>query len=129
MAFYLLFACGVLGGILGGMGMGGGTLLIPLLTLAGVPQNIAQGLNLLSFLPMSVPALAVHARNGLLDKKGLAWIVLPALLFSAAGAFAAAYLPAAVLRRGFGAFLLALSVVPLRAGLKKPEKIRKKFSA
>ena len=33
MSFYLFFLCGVLGGVLGGMGMGGGTALIPLLTL------------------------------------------------------------------------------------------------
>ena len=49
MAFLLLALCGFAGGLLGGMGMGGGTALIPLLTLAGVPQAAAQGVNLLSF--------------------------------------------------------------------------------
>ena len=37
MAFFLFFLCGIAGGVLGGMGMGGGTALIPLLTvLCGV---------------------------------------------------------------------------------------------
>ena len=47
MAFLTLFLCGVAGGLLGGMGMGGGTALIPLLTLFGVPQAAAQGVPLL----------------------------------------------------------------------------------
>lgn len=124
MAFYLLFVCGVLGGVLGGMGMGGGTALIPLLTLlCGVEQGVAQGVNLLSFLPMSVIALTVHAKNGLLETRGLAYLVAPALLFSLGGAFAAAYLPGAVLRKAFGLFLVILSVFPFASALKS----RKKF--
>ena len=74
MSFYLFFACGLLGGILGGMGMGGGTALIPLLTLlCGVTQTAAQGVNLLSFFPMAALALSVHAKNGLLQREGRAF--------------------------------------------------------
>lgn len=120
MSFYLLFLCGVLGGILGGMGMGGGTLTIPLLTLlCGLEQGVAQGANLLSFLPMSLVALSVHAKNGLLSAKGLLWIVLPALLFSALGAFFAARLPAPLLRKAFGFFLIGLSAFPFSSLRKK----------
>lgn len=44
--------------------MGGGTLLIPLLTLGlDVPQQTAQLLNLLTFIPMSAFALIVHAKT------------------------------------------------------------------
>lgn len=114
MSFYLLLVCGIAGGILGGMGMGGGTALIPLLTLlCGVEQGIAQGVNLLSFLPMSLIALTVHAKNGLLEKDGLVFLILPALLLSGAGALVAAYLPAAVLKRGFGVFLVILAFFQL----------------
>jgi len=110
MAFILFAVCGFLGGILGGMGMGGGTALIPLLTIfCGVQQNVAQGLNLLSFLPMSLFALAVHAKNGLLVKDKIWWIVLPALVFSVLGSLCAAFLPARALRSGFGVFLIVLS--------------------
>ena len=52
MSFYLYFLAGIAGGIPGGMGMGGGTALIPLLVLlCGAEQGVAQGINLLSFLP------------------------------------------------------------------------------
>ena len=71
MAFLLLLACGFAGGLLGGMGMGGGTALIPLLTLIGVDQAAAQGVNLVSFLPMAALALTVHAKAGLVRGGGL----------------------------------------------------------
>ena len=55
---------GVVGGIIGGMGMGGGTLLIPLLTaFTSLDQHYAQAVNLLAFIPMSVVALIVHIKK------------------------------------------------------------------
>ena len=126
MKFYLYFLSGIVGGLLGGMGMGGGTLLIPILTLlCGVPQGVAQGVNLLSFLPMSWIALTVHAKGGRLEKRGLLWITAPALVFSGLLAFAAAYLPSAALRKGFGFFLIILSVFPFSSALKSPKKQKK----
>ena len=93
------------------MGMGGGTALIPLLTiLCGVEQSAAQGINLLSFLPMAALALSIHAKNGLLEKQGILPMILPALLFSVLGSLLAAYLPQEALRKGFGVFLVILSL-------------------
>ena len=66
----LLIIIGLLGGVIGGMGMGGGTLLIPLLTIfAGMEQHAAQALNLIAFVPMSVVALGIHIKNKLVDFK------------------------------------------------------------
>lgn len=120
MAFYLFFLAGIAGGLLGGMGMGGGTVLIPLLTIfCGVEQGAAQGVNLVAFLPMSVLALTVHAKNGLLEKEGLFWIIAPALLFSVLGSLLAVVLPAAVLKKGFGAFLVILSFFQFAAAFRQ----------
>ncbi len=120
MAFLLLFLSGLFGGVLGGMGMGGGTALIPLLTLlCGLPQAAAQGINLLSFLPMSFLALSVHAKSGLVKKRGLLLLILPALLFSALFALFAGMLPSSALKKGFGAFLILLSFLPLKGALSK----------
>lgn len=111
MSFIVFLLCGIAGGVLGGMGMGGGTLLIPLLTkVCGVAQSAAQGVNLLCFLPMSAIALSVHAKNGLLRKEGLLFLTVPAFVFSALASVAAAYLPEAALSKGFGLFLTVLSV-------------------
>jgi uncharacterized membrane protein YfcA len=112
MSFYLYLLLGFLGGIPAGMGMGGGTVTIPLLVLVGgVEQKVAQCANLFAFLPMSAGALKMHAENGLLETKGVLWGILPALALSALGVWAAAVLPSAILRKAFGVFLIGLAVV------------------
>ena len=120
MRFYLYLILGFVGGIPAGMGMGGGTLTIPLLTmLGGVEQKLAQSANLFAFLPMSIGALKVHADNGLLKTEGVFWIILPALLLSGLGAFLTSLLPSEILRKGFGVFLIFLSVITLVKKSKK----------
>ena len=67
---------GIIGGVLGGMGMGGGTLLIPLLTIfLNLPQKEAQAINLIAFLPMSIIALILHYKNKLLKFKNVGYVV------------------------------------------------------
>ena len=108
------------------MGMGGGTVTIPLLVLVGgVGQKVAQCANLFSFLPMSIGALKTHADNGLLRTKGVLWTIIPALALSALGASLASVLPAQVLRRGFGVFLIGLSAVGFYRGLFVTAKAKK----
>ena len=65
---YVWLAVGaVLSGIVGGMGMGGGTLLIPVLTIFfKFNQQNAQGINLLVFIPMSIVAVIIHMKNNLI---------------------------------------------------------------
>ena len=105
------------------MGMGGGTVTIPLLILVGgVEQKIAQSANLFSFLPMSAFALRVHAEgalrvhadNHLLKTEGIGWMIVPALAFSVLGTLVAYWLPSDILRRSFGVFLMILSVFQFR---------------
>lgn len=97
--------------MLGGMGMGGGTVLIPALTIIlGVEQHAAQATNLIAFLPMALFTLKVHKENGLLKTKGLLWIVIPAIVTSVLAGFLASLLPSDILKKLFGAFLVALAV-------------------
>ena len=120
MSFYLYLALGFLGGIPAGMGMGGGTVTIPLLVLVGgVEQKIAQCANLFSFLPMSVGALKTHMENGLVEKEGILWVIIPALLLSALGATLAATLSSETLKKSFGAFLVGLAFVGFYRALKE----------
>lgn len=97
-------------GLLGGMGMGGGTVLIPALTIfLGVEQHVAQAANLLAFLPMALISLKIHSANGLINSRGALFIILPAVALSVGGAFLASVTPASMLRRLFGGFLIALA--------------------
>ncbi len=121
MIFYLYVLLGFLGGIPAGMGMGGGTVTIPLLVLVGrVGQKLAQSANLFAFLPMSALALKTHAENGLLQTRGIWWSILPALLTASVGALIATSLPSELLQKGFGAFLIVLAGLSFyNAGVKK----------
>lgn len=112
MSFYLYMILGFLGGIPAGMGMGGGTVTIPLLVLiGGVEQKLAQCANLFAFLPMSGFAIKTHIDNKLVRTEGITWLILPALAFSLLGSILATWLPSVLLRKAFGAFLLVLAVI------------------
>lgn len=111
MSFILYLIAGFLSGLLGGMGMGGGTVLIPALTaVLNVEQHVAQSTNLIAFLPMSAFSLKVHKDRGLLKTDGVLWIVIPALLTSVVFGLLATALPAQILRKLFGVFLILLAV-------------------
>ena len=119
MRFLVWLTAGIAGGVLGGMGMGGGTVLIPILTIfCGVPQHMAQSVNLLTFLPMSALSLRVHAQNGLLDTKGALWMMVPATILSALGAVFVQGVASGALRVGFGIFLCLLSLYQFYGGWK-----------
>ena len=111
MSFIIVMSISFAAGLLGGMGMGGGTILIPALTIfLGIEQHAAQAANLLAFLPMALISLKIHSGNGLIKARGALWIIIPAVALSLGGAFLAAYTPSALLRRMFGAFLIALAI-------------------
>ena len=55
---------GIVSGIISGAGMGGGTILIFLLSFVmGVEQHIAQATNLIFFIPTSIVAIIVNLKN------------------------------------------------------------------
>ena len=120
---YVYFAlAGLAGGLLGGMGMGGGTVLIPLLSIfMNVDQHAAQALNLISFLPMAVVALVIHFKNGLVEYKKSLFVIVPALIFAVLGCFAAKNTEGELLGKLFGGFLAALSVFQFCSVFRKEE--------
>lgn len=107
----LLVLAGIAAGALGGMGMGGGTILIPVLTIFfGAEQKQAQAINLVAFIPMAIASLIVHVKNKRVETKGILWIIIPATVLSLAGSMVAQAINGEILKRIFGGFLLLLSV-------------------
>ena len=101
-------------GVLSGFGVGGGTLLLVYLTtFAGVDQHLAQGINLLSFLPAALSALPAHWKNGYVKRQALLPAILAGLLLSGGAAWLATGLDTGVLRRAFGGFLIVLGLYEL----------------
>ena len=61
---------GIVSGIITGTGMGGGTILIALLTLIrGLDQHVAQATNLVFFVPTSIVAIIMNIKNKNVDIK------------------------------------------------------------
>ena len=102
---------GFLTGILSAWGIGGGTLLLLVMTLfLGVDQLTAQGINLLYFLPTAAMALVQHRKNGLLDRPLLRSATPWGVPAAALGAWAATAVDVEILKKPFGVFLLAAGV-------------------
>lgn len=118
MTIFLLILFGFLAGVVGGMGMGGGTVLVPLLSFLDLPQKTIQAINLISFLPMCCVALIFHAKNKLIQTKHIWWLIVPAIIFAVAGAFVADIADNRILRICFAAFLIAVGVWQLVVAIK-----------
>lgn len=119
--FYILF--GLIGGIFGGMGMGGGTLLIPLLSIfLGMEQSLCQGINLLSFLVMALFSLFIHMNNNLLRFDGIIPLILGGTFFSILGSLIATTMDGKILKILFGVFLCILGIFQFIKVFKKQEK-------
>ena len=105
---------GFVSGIFGGLGMGGGTVLIPMLTIfLGIEQKTAQGINLLAFVIMAIFSLMIHIKNGYVETKGLFFIIFGGVIFSCGGAFIAILMPSSLLRIFFGVFLCFLAILEM----------------
>ena len=111
MAWPISLLAGAVTGVLSGFGIGGGTLLLIYMTaFAGVPQNLAQGVNLLYFLPTAATALPAHIKNGYIDRQTVWPAVLAGLAGTALAAWAATGLDVELLHRCFGGFLIVVGL-------------------
>ena len=118
MTTFLLILFGFLAGIIGGMGMGGGTVLVPLLSFLDLPQKTIQAINLVSFVPMCCVALAFHAKNKLIQKDNVWWLIVPAIILAVVGALVADSADNKVLRLCFAVFLIAVGTWQLIVAIK-----------
>ena len=105
------FLAGAAAGVLSGFGIGGGTLLLLYMnTFAGLDQHLAQGINLLYFLPTAATALPSHLKNGFVEKRVILPAVLAGLVGTGLAAWAATSLDVGLLRRFFGVYLTYIGV-------------------
>ncbi len=120
----LVIFLGFLAGIIGGMGIGGGTILIPsLVFFVGVKQQVAQSVSLLSFIPAAIVALVIHFRHKSIEKKLVLRLILFGCIGTLIGAFLAVNLNSELLKKGFGIFLFIMGIYELTSKCKnKTEK-------
>lgn len=98
------FVAGAVGGVLG---VGGGIVFVPALTVGlGVPQTVAQGTSLAAIVPTSLVGAITADREGNVLRSRVVWMGVLAAIGAVAGAVLALALPTGVLARVFGAFLI-----------------------
>ena len=104
----------ILSGVFAGMGMGGGTFLIPLITLLmNVKMEVAQCINLLVFVPMAIVDIIIYSKKKLIDFKNWWIISVPAVIVSTIGALVAFKLSSNILKIIFGSFIGLIGIVQI----------------
>lgn len=97
----------LVGAFAGLLGVGGGTILVPILVLAeGYPQHLAQGVSLLMILPTGVVGGLSHARHGHVIRSILPGLMAGGAIGALGGALLAHRIPDVGLSRLFAIFLL-----------------------
>jgi uncharacterized protein len=120
--YVALVAFGVLVGVMSGLlGVGGGTLVVPFLTLAvGLSQHSAEATSLVVILPTAIAGSLALRRHGLGDLGVAIRLGMVGAVGSVLGALLALALPGSTLRVVFAAFIgivgLRLAYDGLRPG-------------
>ena len=102
---------GVISGIVSGTGMGGGTILIFLLTFfCGIEQHIAQATNLIYFIPTAISAIIVNYKNKNIDVKLATYISGCGIIGAIIGSIISVNIQVGTLRKLFGIFLIFIAI-------------------
>ena len=110
MDLYMIISS-LLAGILGSMGFGGGSvLIIYLVNVHGLPQKMAQGINLVFFIPCALLSVIAYKKRGLLKIRQTLPITAFAIFGAIIGFVILKFLPTYILSKLFGAFLLTFGL-------------------
>ena len=111
---------GLVSGIVSGTGMGGGTILIFLLTFfMGIEQHMAQATNLIFFIPTSIVAILVNIKNKNVDLKLAIIISIFGILGAIIGANISLHTDVNILKKCFGVFLAIVAINEIYSIVKK----------
>lgn len=101
---------GAIAGTVTGLGMGGGTVLILLLSVFNnIDQHVAQATNLIFFIPTSIAAIIVNAKQKNINYKLARIIILFGILGAILGAIIAQHIDSYRLKKYFGFFIILIA--------------------
>lgn len=104
-------AISIISGIISGLGQGGGSILILLLSLfMNIQQQTAQGINLLFFVPTAIIATVINLRQKCIDFKTGIIIGSCGIIGAIIGAKVSINTNSEVLKKYFAIFLLCIAI-------------------
>jgi len=119
--YYILVS--ILSGVFAGMGMGGGTFLIPMLSLFfGIEQILCQSTNVICFVVLAIFCFIVYIKNKLIDFKILLCVAIPATAISFFSSLFALKLDSEILHISFAIFILIIGILSLVQNIKQLKK-------
>lgn len=102
---------GIISGIVTGLGMGGGTILILLLSLfMGLEQHIAQATNLVFFIPTAIAAILTNLKQKNIDLKLAINISFFGIIGAIIGAIISNNISSQNLKKYFAIFILVIAL-------------------
>ena len=112
---------GFFSGIIGAMGLGGGAVLIIYLAVfTNTKQFLAQGINLIFFIPIGLLAVLIYAKQKKIKWKTTIPIALGGLLGAAGGMIVTGLLGGVLTSKIFGGLLVLLGLREIFCKNKKP---------
>lgn len=101
---------GIISGIVTGLGMGGGTVLILLLSLfTGLEQHVAQATNLVFFIPTSIAAIIINLKQKNIDFRLAINVVIFGIIGAIIGTIISNNISSENLRKYFAIFILFIA--------------------
>lgn len=114
---------GLISGTVSGTGMGGGTILILVLSIfLGVEQHTAQATNLVFFIPTSISAIIVSIKSKLIEWKIGITLAISGVVGAIIGANISAKMGVKSLKRYFGIFLAGIAIYEIYSIIKEYKK-------
>lgn len=102
---------GIVSGTIAALGMGGGTVLILLLSLfSNLKQHLIQGTNLIVFIPTSIVAIYMNVKNKSIDYNLSKIFIIFGIVGAILGSILSFKIESKTLKKYFGLFLLLIAI-------------------
>lgn len=107
---------GIIAGMCTGLGLGGGSVLILLLTFfIGFEQHVAQATNLLFFIPAAIVSIIINSKRKNINYKNAIPLTIFGIIGAMFGSIISEKLNVVTLRKFFGMFLIFICVYEIHS--------------
>ena len=102
---------GIISGIVTGLGMGGGTILILLLSsVLGLEQHVAQATNLIFFIPTSIAAIILNIKQKNIKFNTAFIVIIFGIIGAILGSLISSKISSQSLKKYFAVFILIIAI-------------------